>query len=163
MNERVRPGRPSTQPEVGPQGQVWLGSRLKELRLEAELTQEDVAKKVGIHRDSLKNIELNRANPSPKTLAKLADTLDVLLEELHHAPIHPLILAKRSRNARTIDGQQTRVTLSPHITPEETRAIIRDELRSIFSELIDAKLDERLDAKLRPLVEAIHRLDTGHT
>ena len=49
-----------------------LGRRLKNLRIDSDLTQEAVAFEVGISRDHLSNIELGKYPVNIKTLYKLA-------------------------------------------------------------------------------------------
>ena len=44
-----------------------LGKRIKERRLEKGLTQEDVAKKLGMGRSNLGHIERGRTKPSAKS------------------------------------------------------------------------------------------------
>ncbi len=50
-----------------------LGRRLKSLRLEKSLTQEDVANEVNMSRDHLSNIENGKYPINIKTLYKLAE------------------------------------------------------------------------------------------
>ena len=54
-----------------------LGRKLKTLRLERGLTQENVAFEVNISRDHLSNIELGKHPVNIKTLYKLAQFFEV--------------------------------------------------------------------------------------
>jgi transcriptional regulator with XRE-family HTH domain len=54
-----------------------LGRRLRWLRIDKDLTQEDVALEVEISRDHLSNIELGKHPINIKTLYKLAKFFDV--------------------------------------------------------------------------------------
>lgn len=54
-----------------------IGRRLKSLRLEKELSQEDVACEVKISRDHLSNIENGKYPLNIKTLYKLAEFFEV--------------------------------------------------------------------------------------
>lgn len=54
-----------------------LGRKLKALRLEKGLTQENVAFEVNISRDHLSNIELGKHPVNIKTLYKLAQFFEV--------------------------------------------------------------------------------------
>lgn len=54
-----------------------IGRRLKKLRLEKELSQEDVACEVKISRDHLSNIENGKYPLNIKTLYKLAEFYNV--------------------------------------------------------------------------------------
>ena len=59
-----------------------LGKRIKFLREKEHLTQEKLAEKAGISLDYLGKIEVNINKPGLKTLLKLADALNVPIEEL---------------------------------------------------------------------------------
>lgn len=57
--------------------------RIKKLRIDASLTQEKLARKVGISRIYLSELENGRKNnPSTKTLQKIAKALGVSVTEL---------------------------------------------------------------------------------
>jgi len=59
-----------------------LKLRLKVLRIEFELTQSDVAQKVGLSTTGYGNIETGKSIPSLETLIKLADLFNVSLDYL---------------------------------------------------------------------------------
>ena len=59
-----------------------LGKRIKILREEKHLTQEKLAEKAGISLDYLGKVEVNINRPGLKTLLKLAEALDISMEEL---------------------------------------------------------------------------------
>ncbi|MGI9861348.1 helix-turn-helix transcriptional regulator [Moorella naiadis] len=52
-----------------------LGNRIKQKRLELGLTQEDVAKKIGVNRSTVSSWEIGRREPDGEILAKLANIL----------------------------------------------------------------------------------------
>jgi DNA-binding XRE family transcriptional regulator len=54
-----------------------LGARLKELRLEAGLTQAELARRTGIHRPNIARVEAGRHTPSLETLSRLATAIGV--------------------------------------------------------------------------------------
>lgn len=54
-----------------------LGQRLRQLRLEAGLTQAELAKRTGIHRPNIARVEAGRHTPSLETLARLAAAIGV--------------------------------------------------------------------------------------
>lgn len=54
-----------------------LGSRLRQLRLDAGLTQAELAERTGIHRPNIARVEAGRHTPSLDTLARLADAIGV--------------------------------------------------------------------------------------
>ena len=55
---------------------VTIGYKIKEARLEQELTQEELAKKVGIDQSDLSKIEKGNANPSIKMISRIMQGLD---------------------------------------------------------------------------------------
>lgn len=57
--------------------EATLGARLRALRNDRNLTQEEMAKIAGITRPQLANLEANRSGPSMKALIAMADNLDV--------------------------------------------------------------------------------------
>jgi transcriptional regulator with XRE-family HTH domain len=59
-----------------------LGQRLHQLRDKVDLSLSELGKKVGVSPPFLSDIELGRRFPSEEILAKLADALNVPLEEL---------------------------------------------------------------------------------
>lgn len=54
-----------------------LGARLKALRLEAGLTQAELARRTGIHRPNIARVEAGRHTPSLETLSRLANAIGV--------------------------------------------------------------------------------------
>ncbi len=56
-----------------------FGKQLKSLRLERDLTQEELADKVGIHPTYVGKLEAGKCNPSLKMLFKLSRALDIKL------------------------------------------------------------------------------------
>jgi len=59
-----------------------LGSRIRELRIRADLTQEQLAERADLHPTYLGGIERGERNLSLKNLAKLAAALQVSLKTL---------------------------------------------------------------------------------
>lgn len=54
-----------------------LGARVRELRLQAGLTQAELARRTGIHRPNIARVEAGRHTPSLETLARLAAAIGV--------------------------------------------------------------------------------------
>ncbi|MEM6961961.1 MAG: helix-turn-helix transcriptional regulator [Myxococcota bacterium] len=54
-----------------------LGARLRELRLKAQLTQAELARRTGIHRPNIARVEAGRHTPSLETLSRLATAIGV--------------------------------------------------------------------------------------
>ncbi len=61
---------------------VYVGDRIKTLRIRRALTQEELADKAGLSKNAVNRLELNKAEPRMSTLRKLAKALDVEPAEL---------------------------------------------------------------------------------
>ena len=59
-----------------------LGKKLKELRKTYNLTQEELAFKIGVSRVNYTRYETNKVRPDYETIIKIADFYDVTLDEL---------------------------------------------------------------------------------
>jgi putative transcriptional regulator len=59
-----------------------LRTRIKEFRARYDLTQEDLAKKVGVRRETILFIEKGEYNPSIKLAHDIAKALKTTLDEL---------------------------------------------------------------------------------
>ncbi len=64
------------------QAVVYVGDKVKRLRDERALTQEELANKAGLTVAALSRIERNNAEPRPTTRRKLAEALGVSPAEL---------------------------------------------------------------------------------
>lgn len=62
--------------------QQKLGSKLRELRINAELTQEKLGEITGLDRTYISGIERGVRNPSLRNIEKLAKALKVKVSEL---------------------------------------------------------------------------------
>jgi putative transcriptional regulator len=58
------------------------GSRLKNARLQAGLSQEGLARRCGISRETVRKIETNKLNPSINICNKIALNLNKSIDEL---------------------------------------------------------------------------------
>jgi len=56
--------------------------RLKELRLEKEMRQEDLAKKIGVSRHTITGYEIGKREPDLDKIIKLANFFDVSIDYL---------------------------------------------------------------------------------
>jgi transcriptional regulator with XRE-family HTH domain len=65
------------------------GERISELRTKMKLTQEELAKRIGITRAALSHYEKNRREPDYETLQKLADFFDVNVDYLLGRTVDP--------------------------------------------------------------------------
>ena len=59
-----------------------MKTRIKELRARYDLTQEDLAKKVGARRETILFIEKGRYNPSLKLAHEIAKALQTTIDDL---------------------------------------------------------------------------------
>lgn len=59
-----------------------MTNRIKEFRLRQEWTQEDLAKKVNVRRETIVFLEKNKYNPSLRLAYDLAQAFGVAIEEL---------------------------------------------------------------------------------
>lgn len=57
-------------------------TRIKELRARYDLTQEDLAKKVGVRRETILYLEKGKYNPSLELAHRIAQTLRTTIDEL---------------------------------------------------------------------------------
>lgn len=73
---------------------VDFGNILKELRLQAGLTQKDLAAKIGVTKSVISYYELSERSPSPEVLIKLANIFHVSTDYL---------LGIESKSAPTLD------------------------------------------------------------
>jgi transcriptional regulator with XRE-family HTH domain len=79
--------------------QVKFGSRVRQLRLSAELTQEDLAHRCGLFRTYMSRIETGNANPTLTMIHAIATSLRVPVTALFEADA-ALSNAGRARVAR---------------------------------------------------------------
>lgn len=59
-----------------------MTNRIREFRLKLDLTQEDLAKKVNVRRETIVFLEKNKYNPSLRLAYDLAKVFGVSIEEL---------------------------------------------------------------------------------
>jgi transcriptional regulator with XRE-family HTH domain len=64
------------------QAVVYIGERLKDLRIRRALTQEELADKASIGKNTVNRVERNLTEPHMSTLRKLAQALGVEPHEL---------------------------------------------------------------------------------
>ncbi|TNF43864.1 MAG: transcriptional regulator [Bacteroidetes bacterium] len=61
-----------------------MNNRIKEYRVKFDLTQEELAKKVNVRRETIVFLEKNKYNPSLKLAFDLARVFSVNIEELFY-------------------------------------------------------------------------------
>ena len=59
-----------------------FGLILKKLRLEKEISQEEFAFRIGLHRTYISQLERGLKSPSLRTMVKICDELDITLVQL---------------------------------------------------------------------------------
>ena len=59
-----------------------IGKRMKELRIQYGLTQQELADLVGVSRQTIMQLERNRYNPSMLLAYSIAKVFDVTIEDL---------------------------------------------------------------------------------
>jgi putative transcriptional regulator len=59
-----------------------MRTRIKELRARYDFTQEDLARKVGVRRETILFLEKGKYNPSLKLAHEIAKTLQTTIDEL---------------------------------------------------------------------------------
>lgn len=69
---------------------MTMGDRLRELRLKKNISQEEVARHIGITRSAYSHYEINNRQPVYETLIKLAAFFGVSLDYIIGGePVHP--------------------------------------------------------------------------
>lgn len=79
--------------------QVKFGSRVRQLRLAAEMTQEDLAHKCGLFRTYMSRIETGAANPTLTMIHALAGSLRVPVSALFEDEGVPKISKRKAPKA----------------------------------------------------------------
>lgn len=59
-----------------------LGKNIKRYRIDAGLTQEELANKIGAHQTYIGKLELGMINPSTKRLFEISRALDITIPDL---------------------------------------------------------------------------------
>ncbi|GAB2483085.1 helix-turn-helix transcriptional regulator [Algoriphagus taiwanensis] len=59
-----------------------MTNRIREFRLQKEMTQEDLAKRVKVRRETIVFLEKNKYNPSLRLAYDLAQVFEVRIEDL---------------------------------------------------------------------------------
>jgi putative transcriptional regulator len=63
-------------------GTLGMDNRIKEFRARYDLTQDDLAQKVGVRRETIVFLEKGKYNPSLKLAHDIADVFKVTIEEV---------------------------------------------------------------------------------
>lgn len=109
-----------------------LGDRIKQLRLDIRITQEDLARVLGKSRSTITDYEANNSLPDIETLQKLADFFEVSLDYL----VGRSKLRKQFEDIFDLDFQE-------------------DEAGKLTEEILDSVQDTVKDAALEKNVELL--------
>lgn len=115
-----------------------LGLRIKTLRKELKLTQEDLAKKASISRSYLADIERNRYNPSVDTLINIAKGLGISLSDL--VSEHESVIEKN--NTQTIENNFPLIP-EKFINADEARKYVMKHQILAYGGLNPAKMTDK--------------------
>jgi transcriptional regulator with XRE-family HTH domain len=114
-----------------------FGDRLRELRQQKNLTQEEAAKFLNISRGTYAHYEINKRQPDFRTLEKLADffgvSTDYLLGRVDVTTPLPYLLRDPSTNISSYEGYQD-------LSPKE-QEIVKEQIRHTIDML--KKLKEK--------------------
>lgn len=80
-----------------------LGENILKLRKENKLSQEDLAEKVGVTRQTISNWELGETEPTPKQLKVLSKTFNVSIDKLLDNDVDDILIEKFS-NTEKLSG-----------------------------------------------------------
>ncbi|BBI33281.1 helix-turn-helix domain-containing protein [Cohnella abietis] len=96
-----------------------MGERLRELRLRRKISQEEVARHIGITRSAYSHYEINNRQPVYETLIKLAAYFEVSLDYI----IGGIIAKSKPEPAVTPDNREI-LTLFQHMSQEQRKKSI---------------------------------------
>lgn len=108
-----------------------IGDNVKKIRTEKKLTQEVLAKRIGISRSYLSDIENNRKNPSSKTIESLAEKLNVSM----------LYLTTGNKTVNDLsDSELQEQFKSAGDVFKQHKDIIKNEIKNDIKQLLDTEL-----------------------
>ena len=104
-----------------------LGDRLKEIREERKVTQEEMATFLGIKRQSYSNYERNASIPDAITLGKIADYLDTSCDYLlgKYDDKKSITAIKEAAMLRKVFIESGIIKDGEDLTPEQLNNVIR--------------------------------------
>ena len=66
---------------------IQLGKRIKQLRVMRDMTQEQLAKQVGVRRETIMRLEKAQYNPSLKLAVDISRAVEAPIEEIFLFPV----------------------------------------------------------------------------
>lgn len=135
-------GRPEAKGEYTDEGRPYQGTLIREIRQSADKTINVFAAEISLHPDSLSRVELNTARVGGSVLKRIAERLNVPLEALATAPIHPrlriLKTSRRTSSLQSIGDQVDEIIASANLPEGKynlARQLILDTSRAIILRL----------------------------
>lgn len=81
---------------------MMIGERIKSLREERKITQQELARYLGVSQKTISNYENGERSPDPNTLRKIADYFDVTVDYLLGRSNHRQLTRKDERDIEKI-------------------------------------------------------------
>nr|PZN02741.1 MAG: XRE family transcriptional regulator [Bacillota bacterium] len=81
---------------------MMIGERIKSLREERKITQQELARYLGVSQKTISNYENGERSPDPDTLRKIADYFDVTVDYLLGRSNHRQLTRKDERDIEKI-------------------------------------------------------------
>jgi transcriptional regulator with XRE-family HTH domain len=115
--KRIRRGKQAS-PDTDPGNDVWIGSRLRELRKDRRLSIQELADKVALSIGMISQIERGVSTPSLRSLRLLAEALEVpvswfFASSKRHAASRHIVRKAQRRRLRVPDVGVVQELLSP--------------------------------------------------
>ncbi len=111
-----------------------FGKNLKELRVEKEMSQEDLAKKIKVHPNHISRYERDLAAPSIDVVQRIADALEVSIDQL--------VYGKQSNvDAGVSDKELVSLFKKVQFLPLKQKDMVKDFLSAF---VLKADLKEKL-------------------
>lgn len=136
------------------------GERIRNIRKQKNMTQEQLGNKCGIAGANIRKYELSKQNPKIETLQKIADALEVSIAEL----VPGFFDEKRSMNNQVIHNLELLLKQLPDMKlPDEIKELHRqnatNEIKKRKEELIRMDLELMPDSNLKKLFKYFFTLN----
>lgn len=124
-----------------------VGKRIAQLRKERNLTQEELAKVLGVSRGAVSMWEIDQRTPDPPILQQIANYFGVSVDYLlgRTDERRPFLEENRPSNPEIrelVEKMQMQFRTDPSLTEEEKKAII-DDITRYFEFLVEKKKKEK--------------------
>jgi len=120
-----------------------IGTRLKKLRKDKNLTQAELSLRLSISRSSLSLYEINKREPDCETINKIADFFEVSLDYLY------------GRSSDSFNSKKKLMNISASLTEKEKK------LLEIFNKIKDETLQDKIITKLEGYVDGLIDMNDG--